>query len=463
MTTTRIQLTPELLPLLEFVFAPAVLSAVLVQQKNEVSGLREQMAALSKQSNSTIDTSNPFIEEFRKELQSSLQNNTVKNSDGDATELLAEVQQLNARLINLEKRLDKVGSTSDSSVESSNSMQARVSLLEDTISKAEQKLGTLEEADAQSLTLQELIVGDLNNLKTMVAEKSVMLDNQVTKEQPAMMELERKVEELSTLVSGDAALLKSTLTSLSLDLDDSIEGMQNRLENQMQQKMGDLKDKVTLLAAKVDSGDADNAEAFNTLLDERLASTRETLLSNVSTSFNALLDERLASTRETILVDISSSLAHSQEQTTRQMEEFATKLMLETQQREEAVSTVTAAIKSEVNEKIRDMDDALELMDQEKEVLSRRLEEVDLSLETRAEAVAVRVSTWSRVKRTAVGVVKGTVGVVKKPFVGMKNLIIGPRDSDNNSGSGGSSSNVNSNNKSRRSEQRISARINDEE
>ena len=262
------------------------------------------MAALSKQSNSTIDTFNPFIEEFRKELQSSLQNNTVTNSDGDATELLAEVQQLNARLINLEKRLDKVGSTSDSSVESSNSMQARVSLLEDTISKAEQKLGTLEEADAQSLTLQELIVGDLNNLKSMVAEKSVMLDNQVTKEQPAMMELERKVEELSTLVSGDAALLKSTLTSLSLDLDDSIEGMQNRLENQMQQKMGDLKDKVTLLAAKVDSGDADNAEAFNTLLDERLASTRETLLSNVSTSFNALLDERLASTRETILVDI---------------------------------------------------------------------------------------------------------------------------------------------------------------
>ena len=441
---TRILLTPELIPLLEFVMAPVVLSAVLVQQK-EVSGLRNQVAALANESNNT-STFNPFIEEFRKELQSSLESAVPSSGAATAsTELLVEVQELNARLINLEKRLDKIGSDSESSVVTSNTMQARVSLLEDTISKVENSLGTLQEADEQSLTLQQLIVGDINSLKSIVAEKSVPVDNQAAREQPAMIELERKVEELSTLVSGDAALLKSTLTSLSLDLDDSIEGMQNRLESQMQQKMGDLKDKVTLLAAKVDSGDADNAEAFNALLDERLASTREILLDNVS-----------------------SSLADTEERTTSQIEELATRLMSETQRTEVSVSTVTAAIKSEVDEKIRELDEALELVEKGKEELSRRLEEVDQSLETRAEAVAIRVSTWSRVKRTAVGVVRGTVGVVKKPFVGIKNFITGPSGSNNdsnggNSSSSSSSSNANKNTNSRRSDQRISARINDEE
>ena len=424
--------------------APVVLSAVLVQQK-EVSGLRNQVAALANESNNT-STFNPFIEEFRKELQSSLESAVPSSGAATAsTELLVEVQELNARLINLEKRLDKIGSDSESSVVTSNTMQARVSLLEDTISKVENSLGTLQEADEQSLTLQQLIVGDINSLKSIVAEKSVPVDNQAAREQPAMIELERKVEELSTLVSGDAALLKSTLTSLSLDLDDSIEGMQNRLESQMQQKMGDLKDKVTLLAAKVDSGDADNAEAFNALLDERLASTREILLDNVS-----------------------SSLADTEERTTSQIEELATRLMSETQRTEVSVSTVTAAIKSEVDEKIRELDEALELVEKGKEELSRRLEEVDQSLETRAEAVAIRVSTWSRVKRTAVGVVRGTVGVVKKPFVGIKNFITGPSGSNNdsnggNSSSSSSSSNANKNTNSRRSDQRISARINDEE
>ena len=443
-TTTKIHLAPELIPLLEFVMAPVVLSAVLVQQKNEVNGLRNQVAALAKESNST-SSFNPFIEEFRKELQSSLEN-TVSNSGAAATstELLAEVQVLNARLINLEKRLDKIGSESDSSVVSSNTMQARVALLEDTIKNVENSLGTLQEADEQSLTLQQLIVGDINSLKTIVAGKSTNVDNPTGKEQPALIELERRVDELSTLVSGDAALLKSTLTSLSLDLDDSIEGMQNRLENQMQQKMGDLKDKVTLLAAKVDVGDADNAEAFNALLDERLASTRETIAHD-------LLD------------NVSSSLADSEERTTRQIEELATRLMLETQRTEESVSTATAAIKLEVNDKMREIDTALDLVEKEKEELSRRLDEVDQSLEIRAEAVAVRVSTWSRVKRTAVGVVRGTVGVVKKPFVGMKNFITGPVSSSDSNGGDGSSSTANKNTKIRRSDQRISARINDEE
>ena len=142
-----------------------------------------------------------------------------------------------------------------------------VAAMDTRMSSLEASINELQVSDKQNLELQKLLVGDVSSLKAAVTQVSTDMAASATQQRslqqqplqmdPRVNDLERKVDELSSLVKEDAALLKEAVTNLSLDLDDSVEQMQSKLESRIeaitQQRVRDVYDRVAQLSTKVDT------------------------------------------------------------------------------------------------------------------------------------------------------------------------------------------------------------------
>ena len=439
--------TIDLTAAAEFLAAPAILLVMQNSMKDEVKMLKEKIDELERsKSNNSVATLS-FVEDFRKELE------LLKNNEQQSSTTTDMSSKLDARLSRVE-----VAMSSTSTVQRLESL--------------EKSLTTLQEADDQSVILQQLIVSDVSSLKSTVSQlstdttASVVESAMATALQPivarlaelnnpppadasatslaladTVLELEQRVDQLSSVVSQDATALKDSLTNLSLDLDDSIEQIQQQIESSTQQKVKDLQDRITMLTAKV------------CLVDNRAGEATEAL--------DSLLEERIARTREAVVSDVTAF----EERTTQQVEALASKVTDETRN---VVAQVKAA-KVETDDKLRELEKGTE-------EVSRLVEMVDSSVEARAavvaEAVAVEMSTWNRLSRTVTAAVSATVGVVKsgggmivRPIRGVGSAIRhrlgGDSGRDSGRDSGGSSGKSNTN--KRRNERSLIARINREE
>ena len=351
-----------------------------------------------------------------------------------------------------------------------------VAAMDARLTSLETSMSDLQAADQQNLELQRLMVNDISALKATVTQaatadtaSSPQLSAQVD---PRVNDLEKKVDELSTLVLQDAAFLKEAITNLSLDLDDSVEQIQSNLETRIeavtQQRVRDVYERVAQLATKVASVEergeatAAQAQAVGAAVEAlggtvgRVAAESQALSAQVgavaaqtaarTTALASKVDraEQAAASRAAAVSGAVTELAGKvgtaearvaavtgqveatvgavESRATERVEVLATQVARmagdTTRLEQRAASAATEATAAAAAAKSVKVD-----ADRRFEDMAQQLAAVDASLEARAEAVATRVSTWSRVSRAVGGVARGAAGAVRRPVDGVRGFL----------------------------------------